>query len=198
MIGKKFGKLTVISMHHKDSKNTFWNCLCDCGKMTVALQSQLRCGRRFTCGCTRRRKNTIATIKERKTRTFISWQSMLSRCTNPNAPDYPRYGGKGVTVCFQWSKNYEQFKHDMGERPAGTTLDRIDPSGNYEPSNCRWATTREQSLNKRNTKFYEVFGRYMTRQEVLDTYKLSPKKFSYWLKKGKSVMEVILGQTSNR
>lgn len=80
-----------------------------------------------------------------------SWSCMKQRCSNPNRPDYYRYGGRGTTYCKRWEL-YKNFIEDMGSRPPGTTLDRIDPYGNYEPSNCRWATIKQQSFNKKHIK----------------------------------------------
>jgi hypothetical protein len=73
---------------------------------------------------------------------------MRTRCLNPNASDWPRYGGRGITICAEWD-SFEQFLADMGERPEGMTNDRIDVDGNYEPGNCRWATAKEQRRNQR-------------------------------------------------
>jgi hypothetical protein len=88
------------------------------------------------------------------TRTFKSWESMLQRCTNKNSPDYHRYGGKGVVVCRRWKNSFERFIDDMGERPEGTSLDRFpDKHGNYEPTNCRWATAGQQQRNLRNNLY---------------------------------------------
>lgn len=84
----------------------------------------------------------------RRSRTYNSWISMKTRCNNPNALKYPHYGGRGIKVCEQW-QSFEAFYADMGERPEGLTLDRINNDGNYEPSNCRWATASEQNFNRR-------------------------------------------------
>jgi len=85
-----------------------------------------------------------------KTRLYNSWQNMKSRCNNPNNPKYSYYGGRGISVCKEWMKSFKAFKEDMGERPEGMTLDRIDNDKNYEPSNCKWSTWSEQMKNRRD------------------------------------------------
>lgn len=93
--------------------------------------------------------------------TYTSWASMKTRCTNKNHKSFCRYGGRGITFCDRWAK-FENFLADMGRRPDGTTLDRIDCNGNYEPSNCRWATPKQQMENQRSTRFVECFGERLT------------------------------------
>ncbi len=94
-----------------------------------------------------------------KTRTHKSWESMKQRCLNPNAPDFHNYGGRGVYVCSRWKDSFENFLADMGERPQGTSLDRIDNSKGYEPNNCRWATATEQQENRRTNPIITYQGR---------------------------------------
>jgi len=102
----------------------------------------------------------------------MSWASMKTRCLNPNHSSYFRYGGRGITVCERWLESFENFLADMGERPQGKSLDRIDPNGHYEPSNCRWATASEQRVNQRK-KFSirePLTGIMKMRGEIIENY----------------------------
>jgi hypothetical protein len=89
-----------------------------------------------------------------RTPTYLSWDNMIQRCTNPNRPEYSYYGGRGITVCERW-RDFTNFLADMGERPEGTSLDRIDGDGNYEPGNCRWADRATQVANRRRSSYYD-------------------------------------------
>ena len=109
--------------------------------------------------------------------TYKSFRSMKDRCTNPNAQNYPRYGGRGIMVCGRWSglRGFLPFLEDMGERPEGTTLDRVDTSGNYEPSNCRWATAKQQARNRRSGCIVEYQGERKTMAEWAEQFSIPYK-----------------------
>lgn len=157
-IGKRFDRWVVLERLNKKTKGYYWfKCQCDCGTIKSVFGGSLRDGGTQSCGCLRLERSTTHGMT--KTGTFKSWDSMLQRCTNPKAPDYPRYGGKGIKVEDEWL-NFENFYKDMGERPEGTSLDRYpNNKGNYGPGNCRWATQKQQSKNKSVTRYLTYKGK---------------------------------------
>lgn len=142
--------------------NACWLCRCSCGNVVIVKSQRLLRGETKSCGClklellTQRHQEQRQSYKhghgsQRKklSPTYISWQSMKRRCAYPNPRGYQNYGGRDITVCARWDESFSAFLMDMGERPEGKTLDRINPDGNYEPTNCRWATASEQRRNHR-------------------------------------------------
>lgn len=166
MQGQRFGKLVVGLFAESIKNKAAWHCQCDCGKATVVLGASLRSGRSKSCGCTRL-ASAIAAGKANTrhgltaTPTYWSWGSMLARCDKPSHKSFARYGGRGITVCAEWRK-FDSFLADMGERPAGTTLERKDTNGNYEPGNCCWATHTAQARNRRSNRPVTCLGETKT------------------------------------
>lgn len=151
LVGERHGYLTIIAEATRDQRNLRRVlCRCDCGKLLVVYPGNIRSGNTKSCGChrgdgRRRHGHTIGG----QSPTFKSWLKMRERCNNPTNFNYQWYGGRGISICSQWLNSFQSFLDDMGERPPGQTLDRIDPDGNYEPSNCRWATSSQQRANQR-------------------------------------------------
>ena len=149
MTGMKIGNLTVIKRIDALSKHgqAQWRCRCQCGALTTVLGANLRTQQTKSCGCQRGVRHGYS-----KTLAYSAWCSMKTRCTNKHASSYRYYGGRGIRICDEWKADFVAFFLDMGERPAGFTLDRINPNGNYEPANCRWINKSDQSRFKRTTK----------------------------------------------
>ncbi len=159
LIGQHFDRLTVIK-RSCNSKNghACWLCQCSCGQKRIVSSDSLKSERTKSCGCLSAEKTKRRFTKHGHTRsrTYESWQHMNQRCKNPNNQDYHNYGGRGIIICKRWEK-FENFLEDMGERPAGTSLDKINNNHGYCETNCRWSTPEQQNKNKRNN-LYETYG----------------------------------------
>lgn len=125
-----------------------------------------------------------------RTPTYFTWKSMKQRCSDTNSPDYPRYGGRGITVCDRWMR-FEDFLADMGERPDGSTLDRIDNDGPYSPDNCRWASATDQQANRKRTVYMSVRGESKPLAEWSRAFGLPPKTVYMRLRYGWSPEQAL-------
>ena len=181
----KYGKLTFVSVAGKSKDNHItWKMVCDCGKNHIAIASRVRSGlvkQCFFCG----KKEGIENQKRhgmRKTSEYQSWLSMKQRCLNKKNKDYPNYGAKGITVCKEWIDSFESFIKDMGEKPDGYSIDRIDNTKGYYPSNCKWSSRSEQQTNKRGSRVWIVKGKtFNSMTEAADFFKVRKQTISKWV-----------------
>lgn len=192
LTGQIFGRLVVIGRSENTPRGmTKWLCKCDCGNTTTPISGNLKLGRVSSCGCIRKEqlsaRNTLTKTKHKLCHTveYKTWGAMFTRCTNKKADSYPAYGGRGISVCERW-KSFDLFLEDMGKRPSDNhSIDRIDPNGNYEPSNCRWATRRDQNYNKRTTVFITHEGESKNIDQWAEIYGLPYKVILARLNKSK-------------
>lgn len=151
--GQRYGKLVAISMERGISHHMHWLCQCDCGKRIIVSGDNLRTGNTASCGCSR--------IVHGKSKTAVhhAWRQMFQRCENPKDAAYHNYGARGITIDSRW-RDFEIFYADMGDRPdPKMTVERIDNEKGYGPTNCKWATRKEQLNNRRGNLMIEAFGK---------------------------------------
>lgn len=177
MDGKKFGRLSVESFAGTRKGHTYWNCICTCGNTSKVEGFALRAGKITSCGCRQKEIVSVANSTHGKSHSseYKSWSKMKERCLNPNSRNWRFYGGRGISVCEKWM-SFGAFLSDMGEKPTRYhSLERINVNGNYDPSNCKWATNKEQCRNKRNTVFVEYDGRRVSLLDLSDRFSVSYK-----------------------
>ena len=167
MDGQTFWGWTVVKIDQRINRRWYWIARCQCGTVRSIDGYKLRSGASRSCGCGfRPGQSGPDPAPGSNVREYRSWHAMRDRCDNPSRPGYSYYGGRGITYCDRWA-SFTAFLEDMGARPEGATLDRIDGEGNYEPGNCRWADLSTQNQNRRSPKRSRPQGR-LTASSVVE------------------------------
>lgn len=196
--GKRVGRLTVIKEmpRPEGERQTLWHVRCDCGveKFSV-MSSSLKSNKTTSCGCYRKEVMSYMGVPERersfRNKVYNAWNSMVNRCTSPVNRQFPNYGGRGIKVCQRWLESFDAFVDDMGVPAKDMSLDRIDVNGNYEPSNCRWATSIQQAQNKRASVYYEWNGEELCLMEICRRENVRYESVFGRVKKGVPVYESV-------
>jgi hypothetical protein len=193
LTGQRFGRLLVIAFSSIKDHMTKWLCICDCGNEKIVFRGSLVSGATQSCGCLQKervsKRNGVHFACD--TLTYARWKGMFNRCSNPKTKDYPRYGGRGITVCERWN-SFENFLADMGECPRkNMTLERNNSNENYSPSNCRWATHKEQNRNTSRNRFITYQGKTLCVGEWSEILGINYKSIMARLARGSTDEEAL-------
>lgn len=191
-------RLTII----RRTRPKYVLCRCSCGTEKEILKQSVDEGHTKSCGCLQRELASQRSVTHGRSESpiYALWRAMIARCTNPNDGEFSRYGGRGITVCDRWQgdNGFENFLADMGERPKGMQLDRIDNGGNYEPSNVRWSTPKDNARNRRSNRHLECDGVSRTLAEWAERLGVSSAAILMRLKAGWSVKDAVTTPKTNR
>lgn len=202
MIGKKFARLTCVGRADNDRHNhRVYRFQCACGNVILAVGVDVRGGHTKSCGCLQVEavKRMATTHGLSKTKDYFLYRGVIARCEIPSASGYEYYGAQGISVCARWRDSFENFMQDMGHRPRGYSIERIDNKGNYEPENCRWATLAEQSRNKSNNVIIEHDGHKYILEDLAQQHGMRSRTLSKRLfKQGLSPEAAISKKFPNR
>jgi len=206
LTGQQFGRLAVVKrVENNKHKQSQWLCQCECGNMTTVNICHLKSGNTKSCGCLQKERVREVHLKHshacknKKSRIYYIWISMINRCNNSNNKYYKSYGGRGIRVCEAWLR-FENFLADMGEKPNSMSLDRVDNNGNYGPENCRWSTNKEQQRNTRSNRLITIDSITKPLVEWCNFYNINYHKIYMRLHHGWSpeeAFELVLRRKSN-
>ena len=182
LTGRIFGRLTVKTRIVPPKGRTLFVCACECGKEVTVRGGDLQTGNTTSCGCFRDQQ--IGTVNYKHggasnkdlTGAYRSWRTMKDRCYNEDNNRFHAYGARGIKVCDRWRDSFENFVADMGDRPDGHTLDRIDVNADYSLENCRWASVSEQARNQRTNVWYQVGDEKMIQADVARALGIHPSQ----------------------
>lgn len=186
LTSRRFGRLIALDKT-TERRIRSWRCQCDCGNLTVVGTNKLTSGHTQSCGCWKQETTITNGFKNKvhghshlkDNATYRSWTAMRNRCLGQRK-DKEIYWKRGITICKRWD-SFTNFLVDMGERPNGMTLDRIDVNGNYEPINCRWSSLRQQQRNQRTTNYLVIAGKKIPAMDIADVLGLKKSAMSYFL-----------------
>lgn len=194
--GKQFGRLTITKCLTNGHRDTFWECICSCGtKKTINARNIVFYGTR-SCGCLKvesliKRTRTHGFSANGQTREYRAWACAKTRCYNKKDHAYPRYGGRGISMCRQWKNDPAEFVRDMGPCPPKHRIDRIDFNGNYEPKNCRWVDTKTSGRNKSSSIIFEWKGAQRCISEIAEMENISHNSLRARHKRGQSIHDSV-------
>ncbi len=198
LTGRKFGILTVIARADVAASHVHWNCVCDCGNTCRVSGINLRRGATKSCGCRQARVKHGRARRGQWTPEYSAWNSVMTRCYNKNDKGYQYWGGRGIRVCSRWH-DVNNFIADMGPRPSPLhSIDRIDNDGDYEPSNCRWATSKQQTDNRRNSRLIEFDGRTQTLAQWASEVGLAWGTIAHRIRQGWSIERALRTPVARR
>jgi hypothetical protein len=198
IVGRTFGRLTVLSFVELRNHRAIWACVCACGNNREVTGTDLRSGNTRSCGClmreiagsTNKSHGEASGDPAKYGGAYRSWRSLFGRCEQPKNRSYPNYGGRGIRICDRW-RSFPAFLADMGERPAGHSIERKNVNVGYEPGNCVWLPTNKQAANQRTTVRWALDGEVMTQAEAARKLGTHPANLLYWRKHPSAMPEPL-------